>query len=263
MGMDLRTEAGQLGFKSVFDESISLGRTADRFCSVFLYLNDVAEGGRTTFSNAKQDQLLTDIAGAFDALRGVDTPAVAGSMIDQAGGAASLRIVPRRGMAVVHFPTTTAEYGCLPDVRTTHESEPAVAPKFIAQQFIWSSPLDEAKAVINAYVHSLLSVAFDGEKARGRGGVLLVDPALNVQYAMPEDVAKVASCGSDFVGRLQQLVATQEGHGRLMILEIADMTARTATIWTVEREPCEGAHGSHYEPSLREGFSLQHATPID
>eukprot|EP00966_Prymnesium_polylepis_P334382 7389757-Prymnesium_polylepis.1 len=80
---------------------------------------------------------------------------------------------------------------------------------------------------------------------------------------MPEDVAKVASCGSDFVARLQQLVATREGHGRLVILEIADMTARTATIWTVEREPCEGAHGSHYEPSLREGFSLQHATPID
>eukprot|EP00966_Prymnesium_polylepis_P276396 6385624-Prymnesium_polylepis.1 len=46
-------------------------------------------------------------------------------------------------MAVVHFPSTTAEFKCFPDLRTQHEGEPAVALKFIAQQFIWSSPVKD------------------------------------------------------------------------------------------------------------------------
>jgi len=46
-------------------------------------------------------------------------------------------------MAVVHFPTTTSEYLSWPDPNTDHESEDAVLPKYIAQQFIWSQPRDE------------------------------------------------------------------------------------------------------------------------
>jgi hypothetical protein len=43
-------------------------------------------------------------------------------------------------MAVVHFPTSTLEHGCVPDPRTMHESEDAVHTKTIVQQFIW--PVD-------------------------------------------------------------------------------------------------------------------------
>ena len=59
----------------------------------------------------------------------------------------ALNIVPRRGMAVVHFPSTTIECGCIPDPRTLHESEVAVDPKAIVQQFIWPVPIDLSAGV--------------------------------------------------------------------------------------------------------------------
>ena len=46
-------------------------------------------------------------------------------------------------MAVVHFPCTTCEYYCLPDLMADHEGEEALDPKFICQQFIWSKPINE------------------------------------------------------------------------------------------------------------------------
>ena len=55
----------------------------------------------------------------------------------------TLSIVPRAGLAVVHFPTTTSEFKCFPDPRTQHEGEPAVSVKFIAQQFIWSTSVQD------------------------------------------------------------------------------------------------------------------------
>ena len=45
-------------------------------------------------------------------------------------------------MAVIHFPTTTLASGCVPDPRTMHESEAALDPKYIVQQFIWPLPID-------------------------------------------------------------------------------------------------------------------------
>ena len=110
-------------------------------------------------------------------------------------------------------------------------------------------------AVINAYVHSLVSVALEGEKARGRGGVVFIDPTLRVQYAMAEDVSKSACCGPDFVERLRQLIEGKGKLGRIVIFEITDGAASSATAWTVERDPHE-TKGSHYEPSLRGSFCL-------
>ena len=70
-------------------------------------------------------------AAAVDSLRGKSHPKgapIAESELD------CLHIKPRAGMACIHFPTTVAEYGCLRDVSTSHESEEAISPKFIVQQ---------------------------------------------------------------------------------------------------------------------------------
>ena len=64
--------------------------------------------------------------------------------------------MPRRGMAVVHFPCSAAQ-GCgfmplVVDPNAEHEAEEAIDPKFICQQFVWSSrPLvDDTEASMRA-----------------------------------------------------------------------------------------------------------------
>ena len=52
-----------------------------------------------------------------------------------------LNIKPIKGTAILHFPSTRQEFGCVPDPRTMHESEPALDEKLIVQQFIWPVPL--------------------------------------------------------------------------------------------------------------------------
>ena len=52
-----------------------------------------------------------------------------------------LNISPIKGTAILHFPSTRLECGCVPDPRTMHESEPALDEKLIVQQFIWPVPL--------------------------------------------------------------------------------------------------------------------------
>jgi hypothetical protein len=52
-----------------------------------------------------------------------------------------LNIKPIKGTAILHFPSTRQEFGCVPDPRTLHESEPALDEKLIVQQFIWPVPL--------------------------------------------------------------------------------------------------------------------------
>jgi len=111
-----------------------------RFCTLFIYLNDVESGGRTRF-------LWLDGA---DAMPGAGIfaqclePLTGGSATPST--AASLSITPRAGLAVVHFPCTApaAETGgdCIPDPRAMHESEPAVDDKFIVQQFVWPVSVD-------------------------------------------------------------------------------------------------------------------------
>ena len=49
-----------------------------------------------------------------------------------------VRVRPRKGMAVIHFPSTTLATGGLTDPNAAHESEPAVDTKYIAQTFIWN-----------------------------------------------------------------------------------------------------------------------------
>lgn len=55
--------------------------------------------------------------------------------------ATELSIVPRAGLAIIHFPSTRLERGCVPDPRTLHESEVAVDAKDIVQQFVWPVPM--------------------------------------------------------------------------------------------------------------------------
>jgi len=114
----------------------------DRFCSVFVYLNDVPEGGQTTFPNLHGFRVVDAFANACDAMNSRNT---ANRDTNPAAGCAkSLSFQPRAGMAIIHFPTATSEYSCFPDPSTSHESEVAVARKFIVQQFIWSVPVEQA-----------------------------------------------------------------------------------------------------------------------
>ena len=68
--------------------------------------------------------------------------------------AKDLLIKPKAGMAVVHFPTTTKEYMCLRDLVAVHESEVAVDPKYILQQFMYSEPLDMVEKMFTDVVRS-------------------------------------------------------------------------------------------------------------
>jgi len=115
-----------------------------RFCTLFLYLNDVDAGGRTCFR-------WLDGSGSMPG-DGIFSESLASlpSSSSGAGGASGstapplsneLSIVPRTGLAIVHFPSTRLEFGCIPDPRTMHESEVAVDDKWIVQQFIWPVPI--------------------------------------------------------------------------------------------------------------------------
>jgi hypothetical protein len=111
-----------------------VGSCPDRFCSVFIYLNDVAEGGRTTFSKLQdgKDGSPVPLAIRFvEWLKGEPRRGYKPAQSEEH----SLRIVPLAGMAVIHFPTTVSEYGRLPDYSTMHESELAISPKYIVQQY--------------------------------------------------------------------------------------------------------------------------------
>ena len=108
---------------------------ANRCCTVFVYLNDVAPGGggRTRF------RWVDSVPGFYDA------PAPSGMRCTRLAPAArQLAIRPEKGLAVVHFPATSAATGGVTDRNASHESE-AVArrhtTKWVAQQFIWSHPV--------------------------------------------------------------------------------------------------------------------------
>ena len=78
-----------------------------RLVTIFCYLNDVAEGGETRFTN---------LAGNDDENQQV------------------LSIAPRKGTAVLHFPATT---GLEEDPRTEHEGCPAVDEKWLLVTWAW------------------------------------------------------------------------------------------------------------------------------
>ena len=133
------------------------------------------------------------------------------------------------------------------------------------RRFIWSCPLDEAKATINAYLHSLLSVVLDGEKARGKGGVLYIDPALTMRYVSPEDLLQeINRCDTSFVGHLKDVVCVQSEKGRVVIFELENGVDGSGTIWSVSREPAAaaGPGGWYHEPSVRQKISLRGGAPV-
>ena len=113
-----------------------------RFCTLFIYLNDVLEGGRTRFLWLDGEDSVPGSSIFVQAMR-----AAGGGSGEEAAASPKtpcrdLSIAPRTGMAVIHFPSTTMETGCVPDPRTMHESETAVDRKYIVQQFIWPLPID-------------------------------------------------------------------------------------------------------------------------
>ena len=115
----------------------------DRFCTVFLYLNDVKEGGRTTWSsNHDVDPFFSeDLPGLAEKL-GKTFPD-----LPPARSSDGLELTPKAGMAVVHFPCATLEYCCLADSLADHAGAAAIDPKFIVQQFIWAAPLLEVERI--------------------------------------------------------------------------------------------------------------------
>jgi hypothetical protein len=110
----------------------------DRFCTCFVYLNDVPEGGCSRWTCDDPVDFL------FEA--GLPT---LGEWLDKAvpdlgrrrSPPVNVRVTPKEGMAVLHFPCTTPQYMCLTDPLGFHEGEPAITPKFIVQQFIWPAPV--------------------------------------------------------------------------------------------------------------------------
>ena len=64
--------------------------------------------------------------------------------------------MPRAGMAVIHFPTTSLDLcgSVVPDPRTMHESEAAIDEKYVVQQFIWSVPIEPSNRDIHEDVRA-------------------------------------------------------------------------------------------------------------
>eukprot|EP00802_Teleaulax_amphioxeia_P022507 Tamp_22961.p1 GENE.Tamp_22961~~Tamp_22961.p1 ORF type:complete len:320 (+),score=59.05 Tamp_22961:3-962(+) len=139
-----------------------------RFCTLFIYLNDVESGGCTCFRWLDGSDSMPGAAIFEQSIAGLPTSPPT-NPVHPANNLANrqstgthqvnahspptkeqtsptnkedLVIKPRAGMAVVHFPTTSLEAHCIPDPRTMHESEIADDTKFIVQQFIWPVPLD-------------------------------------------------------------------------------------------------------------------------
>mmetsp|Transcript_46678 Transcript_46678/g.77225 ORF Transcript_46678/g.77225 Transcript_46678/m.77225 type:complete len:343 (+) Transcript_46678:145-1173(+) len=126
-----------------------------RICTILIYLNDASEGGCTTFtfkdiageSTVERDCKFSQVLSLISRLMGLDQqpPSYRSSSHPNPK---PLRIVPKKGMAVVHFPATGPWCMCLPDTSSVHEAETAVTPKFIAQQFIWPSKFEPEKSTV-------------------------------------------------------------------------------------------------------------------
>ena len=101
---------------------------ANRFITVFVYLNDCSAGGRTRF------RWLDAVPHFYDA----PCPAPMGVTSTCTGAAGEVSIRPERGMAVVHFPSCVPAAGGFTDRNASHESEAAVDTKWVCQQFVWS-----------------------------------------------------------------------------------------------------------------------------
>jgi len=105
----------------------------DRICTVWIYLNDVSKGGCTRWQSSDAE-LFEHMLPQMGRILGKAFP----ELPTLANGTVDFSVRPKAGMAVVHFPATVKECMCLTDFMTCHESEVAVDPKYIMQQFIWA-----------------------------------------------------------------------------------------------------------------------------
>ena len=124
-------------------------RFPNRFCTVFIYLNDVARGGCTRWGWLDENPCFYAHELGTAAGRDPYTP-------PDGPRPSELRIRPRRGMAVLHFPCSLAG---VVDPNAQHESEAAVDPKYICQQFIWAArpASDEVEESVRLYWQSFES----------------------------------------------------------------------------------------------------------
>ena len=116
-------------------------RYPNRFCTVLLYLNDVKRGGRTRWLWTASDPGFYRRLDAGRPERMLQR-ALRSVVGDEPTPTDGVSIAPRKGTAVVHFPCTSPSEGLLLDPNAEHESEPALDPKLVCQQFIWSAPMD-------------------------------------------------------------------------------------------------------------------------
>jgi len=227
-----QNEESKQRFKAFCDGPTGVGSCPDRCISVFVYLNDVDKGGRTTFSALDKGDYMNSVFQAFDLFRhGVQPTKRPATQSDQR----SLSIVPRAGMACIHFPTTVAEYGCFPDHSTMHESEVTNSTKLIVQQFIWARPFDKAQEAINAHSREYLKVALDGEKERGKKGVVLVEEGLPSRFVTAEDLSALPKQNHAAVQKLIQQSADKKYAGEIVVVEVDGKGG--AQFFQVSREP--------------------------
>jgi hypothetical protein len=100
---------------------------ANRFITVFVYLNTVESGGSTDFHWTQTDREF------------YKTPRPSTKERESRGqSSGGVSIQPEAGMAVIHFPAIKPELGGLTDPNASHRGAAAVDTKFIAQQFIFS-----------------------------------------------------------------------------------------------------------------------------
>lgn len=114
--------------------------------TAFLYLNDVSDGGSTVFNDVTVlPQFYSDLKN-MDSIKERDwyTPWQTSSQLPPPSTAdtpSPLQLKPRAGMLVIHFPSTCPEYSSIRDPNVIHESQTAIQPKYILQQFIRCRPL--------------------------------------------------------------------------------------------------------------------------
>eukprot|EP00966_Prymnesium_polylepis_P033406 776627-Prymnesium_polylepis.1 len=126
----------------------------DRFITVWIYLNDVDKGGHTLFHTSNpDDELYGSVLPRLGKVLGKEVPDVPRT---RSKSTKNLRVKPKAGMAVIHFPTPTKEYMGMVDDLAIHEGEEAVDPdpKYILQQFIYSDPLEPALEMLEAAFRS-------------------------------------------------------------------------------------------------------------
>ncbi|KAL1504099.1 hypothetical protein AB1Y20_010509 [Prymnesium parvum] len=106
---------------------------ANRFCTVFVYLNTCERGGCTSWKWTRRAPSFYEkpTALGWDDMKSQHTKS------DD-----WVTIKPEQGMAVVHFPSLTPDHGGLTDPNAMHEGQEAIDTKYIVQQFVYSHPLD-------------------------------------------------------------------------------------------------------------------------